>query len=203
MRRLWKVAAVATMIGASGCGTILNLTDIDDKGREPYGGYHRDVAFFWDWGSGSSSYHPLSGNCGKGGIVLLALIPAVFVAYIGCGATETGLSLLGDACTAPIIPFLDHLSGYDALPSVNPKAAARVAATMPAPMPPGLVEEPATHEPAHANPLTDDVPAEKEWYKTEVALPTEVSLPPILGLKRYFEPDLPKLSELPALEFTP
>jgi hypothetical protein len=47
MRRLWPAAAVAALIGASGCGTILNVTDFDDKGREPYGGVACDTAFFF------------------------------------------------------------------------------------------------------------------------------------------------------------
>jgi hypothetical protein len=149
MRRLWKIAAVATMIGASGCGTILNLTDIDDKGREPYGGYHRDLDCFW--GSRSfqfpSAEHPISPGSGKGAIAALVIIPAVVVLYIGCGVTETSLSLLGDACTSPVIPWLDHLAGYDALPSMHPGTAPPKAATMLAPVPLPSTDEPKADQP--------------------------------------------------------
>jgi hypothetical protein len=152
MKRLWSVAAV-TLLGTAGCGTMLNLTDLDDKGREPYGGVARDVQFF-------TESVPSGRPAGPGHIDprALPLVAAVFLAYVGCAAAETSLSYLGDACSAPALPLLDRLAGYGVLPSLSGKpvpvatASETVAAVRPR-------EQPGTDEPQDGLPSLHAYPA--------------------------------------------
>jgi hypothetical protein len=119
MRRALATAAVWTALAASGCGTVLNLTDIDRGGREAFGGVARDVNY--------AKQHPFvplglphgSGN-GKALLGFLAVCGLIEVTYLtGLGA-ETSLSLVADACTAPILPWLNHVELFPGQPVPRP-----------------------------------------------------------------------------------
>jgi hypothetical protein len=109
MRRTVAAAAAvaATAFATSGCGTTINLLDADRDGRVAYGGVARDIAAFT---------HPLlawpfpdEALRGRGALGGLAVDGAVTLAFLGLTVADAPLSLVGDTCTLPIIPWLNRL----------------------------------------------------------------------------------------------
>jgi hypothetical protein len=104
----WLVTTVGAIILAGGCGTMLNVTDVDNLGREAYGGVARDVEYFDQ--PHSVRLGPLVGGLGgKSALAALVLYPALVLAYPACMAAEVSLSAVGDTCTLPLLPVMDRL----------------------------------------------------------------------------------------------
>ncbi len=110
-KTLWTIAALATALSV-GCGTVVNVTNLDDQGREAFGGATRDIRL---------AFHPLDNDAAGlktllgmfGGDLKEAMIflPLVAVGYVGCLAIDTTFSIVGDACTLPFLPLLDRRNG--------------------------------------------------------------------------------------------
>jgi len=126
MRRLGAVLALMAVCWSSGCGTMVNLLDLDSHGREAYGGVTRDLKFLDEHpvslpghGSPGSSWH---GTNPLGLAIGLLAYPAIILAQFGIVGAEVSLSWAGDTCTLPLVPMLNRVdSAFFWKPAVLPE----------------------------------------------------------------------------------